>query len=142
VLLFGMVIPFACWSQTVGLVVYQQHTHPAIAWFNKRSEWSVNQTQLRSAVHVLFPGPFNRLLHNAMEHTAHHLDASVSLHNLPRAQAELEAAFPEDILVQPWSITFLRNCLKTCRLYDYDAHCWLDFDGRVTFTVPSVRRAP
>jgi omega-6 fatty acid desaturase (delta-12 desaturase) len=139
-LLWGVVVPFACWTQTMGLVIYQHHTHPAIAWYDKRAEWNLNQIQVRNAIHVLFPGPFNVLLHNIMEHTAHHVDMAVPLRNLPGAQAELESKFPDDILVQRWSIGFFRKCLKTCKLYDYDSHRWLDFDGELTANVTSVHR--
>ena len=77
---------------------------------------------------------------SATETPVHHVDMAVPLHNLPGAQAELESKFPDDILVQRWSVGFFRKCLKTCKLYDYETHCWLGFDGGVTGAVASVHR--
>ncbi len=140
VLSFGLILPFLCWTQTMGLVIYQHHTHPAVAWFDKRAEWNVHQVQLRNAIHIIFPCPLNVLLHNIMEHTAHHVDIGVPLHNLGGAQTLLEETFPDDVLIQPWNLNFFMNCLNTCKLYDYDSHCWLDFEGNVTSNVKVVRQ--
>ena len=31
----------------------------------------------------------------------------------------------------------MRDALRRCKLYDYDAHCWTDFTGRPT-TAPNA----
>ena len=49
----------------------------------------------------------NRLFHNILEHTAHHVDPRIPLYNLPDVQARLESVYPSDILVErltPFSV--------------------------------------
>lgn len=138
-ILTGLLLPFALWNATMGMVIYQHHTHPAVAWFDKREEWKSAQVQLRNVVHVLFPGPFNILLHHIMEHAAHHVHSSVPSYNLVDAQAALEDRFPGEMLVQPWSWRFFLDCARRCKLYDYDVHRWMDFNGRPTSEVQRIR---
>ena len=38
----------------------------------------------------------------------------------------------EEVLVQPWSVRELLRVLRVCRLYDYRARRWTDYDGRPT----------
>jgi omega-6 fatty acid desaturase (delta-12 desaturase) len=46
-------------------------------------------------------------------------------------------------IVEPFSIRWLRETLRSCRLYDYETHRWLDFDGRPTYpaVAPSRQRS-
>jgi acyl-lipid omega-6 desaturase (Delta-12 desaturase) len=130
--------PFAVWNGLMGFVIYVQHTHPVVAWFEDRAEWAWFQAQVGSTPHVLLPFPFSRLLHNIMEHTAHHLDMSIPHYGLIEAQRSLEASF-DDVRIVAWSWRGFVDTTRRCRLYDYDRHVWLDFDGRVrgaTRTMP------
>jgi omega-6 fatty acid desaturase (delta-12 desaturase) len=71
-----------------------------------------------------------------MEHTAHHVDTQVPLYRLRRAQSLLEQACAGDVPVQRFSWSYFRRCVAACKLYDYERHAWLDFDGTVTAVVP------
>ena len=64
-----------------------------------------------------------------MEHTAHHADPAVPHYELAEAQSELESAYPADIIVETWNVRDFLKTLRTCRLYDYAQHRWLDYDG-------------
>jgi acyl-lipid omega-6 desaturase (Delta-12 desaturase) len=140
VLFAAVLLPFALWNAAMGFLIYLHHTHPRVAWFDTRREWSLRAAQLRQAIHVAFPSSVDALLHHIMDHTAHHVDTLVPLQQLPRAQALLEGAYPEEVPVQPFSWSYFRRCVATCKLYDYQRHRWLDFNGHVTAEVPL--RAP
>ena len=128
----GLVIPFLIWNITMGFVIYSHHTHPDVAWFEGRQNWNGARAQVENTIHVTFPLPFSALLHNIMEHTAHHVEIGIPLYELIGAQDQLEESFPADIRVHNWSWAYFRNCVKCCKLYDYQQHRWMDFDGRYT----------
>jgi omega-6 fatty acid desaturase (delta-12 desaturase) len=130
--LVSWAIPFAVWNVLMGFVIYVQHTHPEVAWFRSKREWRWFQAQVRSTPHVLLPGGVSTLLHNIMEHTAHHLDTRVPLRHLKAAQHALESAFHDELRVYHWSWRQFTDVRRRCKLYDYHQHCWLDFDGRAT----------
>jgi acyl-lipid omega-6 desaturase (Delta-12 desaturase) len=140
----GLVCPFLVWSALMGFVIYVQHTQPEVAWFADRREWAWFQAQVGSTPHVVLPFPFSRVLHNIMEHTAHHLDMGIPHYGLIEAQRSLESSFG-DVAIIPWSWRGFLDTTRRCRLYDYDRHVWLDFDGRVTAAVDvrgAARPAP
>jgi omega-6 fatty acid desaturase (delta-12 desaturase) len=86
---------------------------------------------VQATVHVELPRPIELILHNIMEHTAHHADPRVPLYNLEKAQKHLEDTYGE-IVVVPFTFGGFFNTLRTCRLFDYENHRWLDWDGKPT----------
>ena len=125
-------MPWMIWVWFMGFVSFLQHTHPRIAWYDNEKEWSFYHVQLKSTTHVVFPWPIERLLHNIMDHPAHHIDPSIPLYELPPSQKDLETQAPAHSVIIPWSLgEFFRIC-RACKLYDYRRHCWLDFAGRPT----------
>jgi omega-6 fatty acid desaturase (delta-12 desaturase) len=123
--------PFGVWAMMSGLTDFVTHTHPRVVWFADRSEWSYRDT-IRNTPHVIFPFGMNPMFLNFFEHTAHHLDPRIPLYHLPAAQSELEAEFGEELAVERLTPWFFLRLLRTCRLYDFERHCWLDYDGRPT----------
>ena len=74
-----------------------------------------------------------------MDHTAHHVNTRVPLHNLPACQKALEGVDPS-IIVHRLRWCGLLRTLSVCRgLYDYENHRWLDFSGRPTTGGPTSR---
>jgi len=131
VLCLAVLVPFSilCWLG--GFFTFQHHTHPRIRWYNNREEWSFFKSAVQGTAHIVYPWPFNLFLHHLMEHTTHHVDAKIPLYQLGNAQGELEVAFPS-IVVEAFSLKYLSRTLAVCRLYDYENHRWLDFDGKPT----------
>jgi len=68
-------------------------------------------------------------MHHIMEHTAHHLDMSIPLYRLKRAQAKLEQLMPGRIVVQAFSWRWYFDTARRCKLYDFATQRWLDFRG-------------
>lgn len=128
----SMAVPFIAWNALMGFIIFQQHTSPDIRWYDDLSAWRGTDSQIDGVQRVLFPRPFNTLFHNIMEHHAHHLDPLISLHELPRAQEALENALGERIRAVPWTLRSFLNAASACKLYDYNTHRWLDFDGTAT----------
>jgi omega-6 fatty acid desaturase (delta-12 desaturase) len=128
----GMAVPFLVWCWTMGMIILIHHTHPTVPWYGDVADWSYYAGQVRATVHIELPRPVELILHNIMEHTAHHADPRVPLYNLEQAQKNLEAAYGDNIVVVPFTLGGLFKTLRTCRLFDYENHRWLDWDGTPT----------
>ncbi len=121
--------PWLVWIWFMSFVSFVQHTHPRMTWYDREEEWSFYHVQLRSTAHVVFPWPVERLLHNIMDHPAHHLDPTIPLYELPESQRQLERDCPEHAVVIRWTPwDYFRTC-AACKLYDFGRHCWTDFAG-------------
>jgi omega-6 fatty acid desaturase (delta-12 desaturase) len=137
----GILIPFCVWNYLMGFVIFVHHTHPTIAWYENKAAWAQGLPQITNTVHLTFPTPFSKMLHNIMEHNAHHADVNVPLYELPSAQASLEEVFGSEIVIEGWSVRGFLNCLQICKLFDFDKFCWLDFDGNTTATTTAGKRS-
>jgi omega-6 fatty acid desaturase (delta-12 desaturase) len=134
-LLAGVVLPFAGWNWMMGWAIFEHHTHPRIPWFADEREWRAAGAQTLCTIHIVLPEPLDFILHRIMQHTAHHLDVTVPLYRLKEAQVTVETA--AGTLTYRWSpLTFLRH-LRMCKLYDFEGHRWLGFDG-----APSCQASP
>lgn len=136
----GFVLPFFVWNLLMGAVIYFHHTHPDIVWYDDLDEWEANRDGVSGTVHITFPYKLGRLLNNIMEHPAHHLDVRVPLYNIEAAQRTLDENQQARTLEQPFTWSHILNCTRRCKLYDYDARRWTDFEGEFT-TVPSAAPA-
>jgi omega-6 fatty acid desaturase (delta-12 desaturase) len=131
-LLMVLVVPLLVFHWLFGYVTFQQHTHPRSRWFKTLEEWSFYEGQVVNTVHIVFPRIVELMLHNITFHGAHHVDPKVPLYKLVGAQVNLEQAFGAEMIVERWSLSSHRRLFRTCRLYDYEHHRWLDFDGTPT----------
>jgi omega-6 fatty acid desaturase (delta-12 desaturase) len=129
--LFGFVVPQMAWNWLIGFIILQQHTHPRIAWYSDQVSGgpSYFQMQVRATPHITFPLPFRWLMRHVMEHTAHHADPGVPLYHLPDAQRELEKKYRADIVRVLWGPREFLRTMRVCKVYDYHAHRWCDYDG-------------
>jgi omega-6 fatty acid desaturase (delta-12 desaturase) len=134
-LLLGVVIPFALWNVIMGFVVFVHHTHPGIAWFSKRQEWQRYRAYLTATVHVRFPFGIDRLMHNIMEHNAHHVNPRIPMYKLRGAQRALQERFTGEYRAYQLDWRNFIDVVRRCKLYDYANHAWLDFRGQVTARV-------
>jgi omega-6 fatty acid desaturase (delta-12 desaturase) len=134
-LALAIVVPFALWNAIMGFVVFVHHTHPNIAWFEKRHEWQRYRAYLSATVHVRFPWGIDRLMHNIMEHNAHHLNPRIPMYSLRKAQKLLTEKFDDQFQAYRMTWNVYRECVRRCKLYDFANHAWLDFKGEVTSRV-------
>jgi omega-6 fatty acid desaturase (delta-12 desaturase) len=129
---FGFAVPFLFWNGLIGFVVYVHHTHTAVQWHDDKVVWAKAAPFVSTTVHLTFPLRIGGLLHNIMEHTAHHVDMSIPLYRLQGAQQLLEDTLPERIIVQPFSWRWYADTARRCKLYDFERRCWTDFEGQPT----------
>lgn len=131
-LLLVIVIPQLTWNWLMGFATFQHHTHPRVKWFKNLAEWSYYAAQVQNTVHIVYPPLAEKFLLNIMSHTAHHVDPKIPLYRLPDAQSRLQLAHPGQIIVEAFNWKGFLHTLKTCQLYDYDAHRWMNFKGQYT----------
>lgn len=127
-----VMLPWILWVQFMGFVSFIQHTHPRLAWYDDPEDWSFYHAQLKSSTHVTFPFPIERMFNNIMDHTAHHIDPAIPLYHLPASQRLLEESCQEHAAVIRWSPWQYLELCRVCKLYDFERHCWTDFEGNAT----------
>ncbi len=128
-LLVGFLIPFLIWNWTVGFVVYLHHTHPDFVWYSDKTSWLKDQGILHGTVRYRIRPWWNFLLHNIMEHAAHHLDAKIPLYRLKAAQTALAKLVPEIPEIELSMHTYWRT-VRECKLFDFDRKIWVRFPKR------------
>lgn len=131
-LVFGLFVPFLVWNFMMGFTVYQHHTHEDIAWTRDREESREMGGQVDYTMHVRYPRWYNLISHNIMEHTAHHVDPRIPCYNLGDAQKQLAGLLGPAMHTVDFSLHGFLRTMASCKLYDYENHCWLDFSGRRT----------
>lgn len=131
-LIYAFILPFLFSNFIISFVIYLQHTHPEISWFENQEDWDARRVQLEQSVHVIFPGPINFLFHRIMEHTAHHVRPSIPLYRLKKAQDKLEELHGDKIVRFKWSLRKHVEIISKCKLYDFESYRWLDFSGKPT----------
>lgn len=122
------VIPLVLSQWMIGFVIYLNHTHPDVTWYDDPAEWRRHQVQLEGSTGVRF-SPWRHwfLPRRIMHHTAHHVDPGVPLRRLGHAQEHLEDVFGNRVVAYRWSPSTFHDVLSTCKLYDYRARRWLPY---------------
>lgn len=138
---FGVLIPYLVFSWMIGFVIYFNHTHLDVPWFDREEEWRASRSAIEMTTRLKFPRWTSFFASSIMDHVAHHVDPLIPLVRLGEAQGRIEELLPGRVLVQEWSVKELLLILRRCKLYDYDSGCWLDYDGLPT-TKSHGRRGP
>jgi acyl-lipid omega-6 desaturase (Delta-12 desaturase) len=128
-LFVAFALPLFFWKALIGFVVYVHHTHTRVDWYDNKKAWSAASPFVSTTVHLKFGAGIGTLLHHIMEHTAHHVDMSVPLYRLQKAQALLEEKLPGKIIIQRFSWAWYFQTARRCKLYDFERACWTDFSG-------------
>jgi omega-6 fatty acid desaturase (delta-12 desaturase) len=139
-LILGFFIPLVISSFMMGFTVYQQHTHESIPWFLSRNERDHYVKIEEITMHVKFPHWYNVISHNTMAHTAHHVDSRIPLYNLSKAQEVLNNLLGDELTTINFSLKDFLGTMRKCKLYDYDNHLWLGFDGLPSSEISLIDR--
>lgn len=129
-LLCGFVLPYTIWFMVFSMTAFLQHTNPQLRWY--RDVASMASPPESTAVHVRIPHFVNHVTHYVLEHSVHHISAMIPHYNLKKAQAALAGMAEQHIITMPFNYGNMRDVLRRCRLYDFEAHAWMNFDGQVT----------
>jgi omega-6 fatty acid desaturase (delta-12 desaturase) len=135
-----IVVPFLLWNWGMAFAIFQHHNHPRAVWYAVREEWDFFAGQVESTVHAQMPRWLDWISAFIMQHTAHHVNRRIPLYRLSESQRHLERAYSDEIIVEPWSFTALGKTLARCKLYDYENHRWLNFEGRQTIGPNPIMR--
>jgi len=135
--LLGWALPFVVWNVMMGHSVFAQHTHPVVPWFRSVEEMERRGGQEHVSVVQQLPLWWNHLTHYICEHPAHHINPRIPHYRLRAAQRTVEALMGTQTVSVRYGPAGMRDALRRCKLYDYDAHCWTDFTGRPT-TAPNA----
>ena len=130
--ILAIVVPFVVFNWSIGFVSFLNHTHPEVPWFARREEWSFHAGQVNCTVHMGVPRWMVFFQTDIGLHGAHHIDPRIPISGLNQAEPQIVAEAHEDIVLEKWTWRRHREIMKCCKLYDYDRHQWLDFDGRPT----------
>jgi omega-6 fatty acid desaturase (delta-12 desaturase) len=141
--LLAIVLPFLIFNWLVGFTSFLNHTHPQVPWFARRKEWSFYTGQVNCTVHMGVPKWMIFFLTDVGLHGAHHIEPRIPIWGLEKAETHIVADAGADLVLEQWSWRKHRAIMRNCKLYDYDAHRWLDFAGRPTGPVifAGVQRA-
>jgi acyl-lipid omega-6 desaturase (Delta-12 desaturase) len=133
-ILLGAVYPFLVFMGFTGWGLYLQHVHPDVAWLRGSDEDNklfYGRGELL-AVHWVMPRWFASLTHDVMDHPVHHLHPRIPCYRLRAAQAKLNELLGEHAIVEKYTLRSFLGALRACKLYDFENHRWLDFDGKPT----------
>lgn len=130
--LFMLGVPFLAFQANQAIVVYLQHTDPRIPWFAPGDERHLQHGAEQLSVHVAMPRWISSFFHHMFCHAAHHVCPSVPCYRLYDAQARLDELLKDESVVIPFRIGALLDVFARCKLYDYEHHRWLDFEGNAT----------
>lgn len=135
-----IVLPFLVWNWGMGAAIFQHHNHPRVVWYANREEWDFFAGQVESTAHAQMQRWFDWISAFIMQHTAHHVNRRIPLYRLSESQRHLERVYPDQIIIEPWSFSALGKTLARCKLYDYENHRWLNFQGRQTIGPNPIMR--
>lgn len=131
-LILGFFFPYYVWMSLLGFTLYVQHTHPRVPWLNGKEDRKSIPPQESLSVHLKFPSVVSWFMHHVYDHAVHHVQPGIPCYHLPKAQAHLNALVGDGAVSEKFSFGWLFGVMRLCKLYDFERHCWTDFEGRQT----------
>jgi omega-6 fatty acid desaturase (delta-12 desaturase) len=123
----GICLPFVVWLYMAAIVFFVHHTDETVRWYDDESEWRAAQPNLDGTHGTHLPLRLDLLLHHAMEHTAHHVNASIPSYRLAAAQRALEDRYPSEVPLRTITLRRYIEITRHCQLYDSILHQWVTF---------------
>jgi len=125
----GFFLPLSVFAIVTGASLYLMHTNRRLPWFRGNPPREGVYSPTLCAMHMTLPRPLHKFIHNVFAHSAHHAHAGVPVYHLLDAQLHLDKLLGEQGLVEPMTVSGAIATMRACKLYDYEKHQWLDFDG-------------
>jgi omega-6 fatty acid desaturase (delta-12 desaturase) len=135
-ILLGFALPLFLFEIQDGFALYVQHTDPRIAWFkgavDRNAEGRAEGRAELLSVHLVVPRVMGWFYHDTFAHPVHHLHPKIPCYRVYEAQKHLDRRLGSAAVVRPLGWRSLLDTMRRCKLYDWDRHRWLDFDGSPT----------
>lgn len=127
-------VPWFGFMTIIGWTVYVQHISPSIKWW-PRNQWDSFKGQIEGTTVLRCQPIINWLFfHNIFVHVPHHVDMRIPCYNLDVAADALMEAFPE-IKHDKLRLRDYISTTRTCKLYDFNDHMWMNYKGKITALV-------
>lgn len=131
-IVLGAVVPMFLFATLVGGSLYMMHTNRRVPWFKGELDRKGDAAVEYCSTHLTLPPLLSKLVHHVFAHSVHHAHPSVPCYRTPEAQARLDELLGASAVKEPMSLGQTLATLKACKLYDFEKHQWLDFDGKPT----------
>jgi omega-6 fatty acid desaturase (delta-12 desaturase) len=131
-IVLGFALPLFIFATVTGASLYLMHTHRAIPWFKEAHHRKGDLAATYCATNLTLPGAVSKLVHHVFAHSVHHAHPGIPCYLVPQAQERLNELLGEHAVSEPMSLRRAIETLRACKLYDFEKHQWLDFDGRPT----------
>lgn len=125
----GFFLPLSVFAIVTGASLYLMHTNRRLPWFKGTPQREGIYSPTLCAMHMTLPAPLHKFIHNVFAHSAHHAHAGVPVYHLLDAQLHLDRILGDQGLVEPMTVSGAIATMRACKLYDYEKHQWLDFEG-------------
>jgi len=142
-LVLGFLVPVYVFNMLFGATLYFQHNHPLIPWFRGTVDRNVFARPEYLTAHLAMPRWLSKCMHGVFDHPVHHINPRVPLYRAYEAQQYLNRRLDgAPLVIEEFSPMRMIRTLRTCKLYDFSEHRWLDFDGHpTTGSVPLMKHA-
>jgi omega-6 fatty acid desaturase (delta-12 desaturase) len=131
-LVLGYGLPFVVFGILVGGSLFLMHTHRNVPWFKGTLDRKGDAAAEYCSTYLTLPEPLSKLVHHVFAHSVHHAHPGVPCYHVLAAQECLDELLGERAVREPMSVRALIQTLNACKLYDFEAHQWLDFNGNPT----------
>lgn len=135
-----LVVPWMLWNAIIGWTVYLHHIHPQIAWYS-RGRWRKFRSQVDATTTLRLPRWAEFFSHNIFYHVAHHVDPRIPFYHLPEATRALQRRYGTRVREERYRYRDYVEVTRRCKLYDFEATSWVDYDGRSIPLPADVRTA-
>lgn len=128
----GYLVPLFVFATLTGGSLFLMHTHRNVPWFKGTLDRRGDAAAEYCSTNLTLPPVLSKLVHHVFAHSVHHAHPGVPCYHVPEAQACLDAMLGDRAVREPMTVRGLIDTLNTCKLYDFEKHQWLDFDGNPT----------
>lgn len=127
--LLGWALPLAVHFLVSSTTLYLMHTHPNIPWFKGNIARTGDYAPELCSTVFITPDWFSKMVNNVYCHAAHHAHHGIPSYRLLEAQNRMNELLGNRLVVERLSLFQVLRTMRVCKLYDFERHQWLDFDG-------------
>ena len=140
--LAGFLLPVFTFNTVFGATLFFQHNHPMVPWFRGPIDRETFARPEYLTTHLTMPRWMSKFMHGIFDHAVHHVNPRIPLYRAFEAQVYLNHRLKgAPLVIEKFSLDHMLRTMRTCKLYDFERHCWTDFGGRpTTGTIPLVAR--